>query len=107
VGDEVEGRIERFRKVLDGAPDNLFARFGMANACFEAGRLSEAAEQYRHCLAAQGDWMAVHIALGRCLVRLGRKDEARTILEAARVLAMKQGHSQPLDEIREILAEIN
>jgi Flp pilus assembly protein TadD len=100
------GRIERFLRALEASRDNHFARFGLANAYLDEGRFEEAAAEYRRCLEAQEDWMAVHISLGRCLVRLGRFDEARCALETARALALRQGHSQPMEEIRQILAEI-
>jgi len=99
-------RKARYIGILATTPDNHFARFGLANAYFEEGSFDLAAAEYRRCLQAQSDWMAVHISLGRCLVKLGRHDEARQALGVAKDLAIKQGHSSPLDEIREILASI-
>lgn len=99
-------RKDRYLKILASTPDNHLARFGLANAYFEEARFDLAAGEYRRCLEAQADWMAVHIALGHCLVKLGRKEEARQALETARQLATRQGHSQPLDEIRQLLAQI-
>jgi len=58
------------------------------------------------CLEAQGDWMAVHISLGHCLVKLGRWDEARIALDSARHLALRQGHSSPLEEIDHLLSQV-
>lgn len=99
-------KIAKFSKILEASPANHFARFGLANAYFDAGRFEDAAACYRKCLEAQDDWMAVHITLGRCLVKLHRYDEARHALETARVLAVRQGHSQPQEEIQEILSQI-
>jgi Flp pilus assembly protein TadD len=99
-------RKDRYTKILAAQPDNHLARFGLANALFEEGRFDLAAEEYRRCLESQADWMAVHISLGHCLVRLGRRDEARLALETARQLAVRQGHSQPQEEIRQLLAQI-
>jgi tetratricopeptide (TPR) repeat protein len=99
-------KIAKFAKLLESSPGNHFARFGLANAYFDEGKFEEAAGEYHKCLEAQDDWMAVHISLGRCLVKLKRYDEARHALETARVLAVRQGHSQPQEEIREILSQI-
>ena len=97
-------RIDRFRKMVEGMPDNHVARFGLANACFEAGLIKDAEEEYRHCLRLQPDWMAVAICLGRCLVMSGGTDEAAKVLAAAREMALRQGHSSPLEEIAELEA---
>jgi len=95
-------RIDRFRKMVEGMPDNHVARFGLANACFDAGLLEDAEAEYRHCLRLQPEWMAVAICLGRCLVMRGGTEEARRVLTAARELALRQGHSSPLEEIAEL-----
>lgn len=99
-------RKERYLKILEAAPHNHLARFGLANTWFEEGRFEEAAGQYRMCLETQADWMAVRISLGHCLVKLARWDEARLNLDAARRLAQKQGHSQPIEEIDRLLSLI-
>ena len=100
-------RKERYLKILSAVPDNHLARFGLANAYFEEGQFDLASDEYRLCLLAQPDWMAVHISLGHCLVKLGRKPEAREALERARQFATQQGHSSPLEEIAHLLSQID
>lgn len=95
-------RIDRNLKILEASPSNHLARFALANAYADAGRAAEAEEQYRLCLQAQPDWMAVAISLGRCLVQRRACDEARQVLAAARDMAVRQGHSSPLEEIAEL-----
>jgi len=99
-------RKERFVKALAATPDNHLARFGLANVYLEQGDFAAAATQYRLCLSAQRDWMAVCISLGQCLIRLGETVEARTVLEEARRMAVAQGHTGPQTEISELLARI-
>ena len=67
-----------------------------------AQRAEEAEREYRRCLELQPDWLAVAISLGRCLVMRGAFDEARGVLEAARGMALRQGHSSPLQEIADL-----
>lgn len=102
--DDIQARIERNEKILAAMPDNHLARFGLANACFDAGRVEDAEREYRRCLELQPEWMAVAISLGRCLVLRGAHDEARRVLSAARELAVRQGHTSPLEEIAELEA---
>lgn len=101
---DVAARIDRNRKILDAMPDNHLARFGLANALFDAGQVSEAEAEFRRCLELQPGWMAVAISLSRCLVMRGAKSEALPVLAAARELAIAQGHSSPLEEIAELEA---
>jgi predicted Zn-dependent protease len=97
-----DARIERNVRILEQTPGNHLARFGLGNAYFDAGRIAEAEQQYRLCLETQPDWMAVAISLGRCLVHRQACDEARRVLAAAREMALRQGHSSPLEEIAEL-----
>ncbi|HEY3175513.1 MAG TPA: tetratricopeptide repeat protein [Candidatus Polarisedimenticolia bacterium] len=99
---EIQARIDRSLKILESAPANHLARFGLANALFDAGRIAEAEPEYRRCLESQPEWMAVAIQLGRCLVMTGRHGEARQVLSSARDMAIRQGHSGPLAEIAEL-----
>lgn len=99
-------RKEKYERVLAATPDNHLARFGLANVLLEKGDFAAAAAEYRKCLAAQRDWMAVCISLGQCLIRLGETEEARRVLEEARGLAVAQGHSGPVAEIVELLGRI-
>lgn len=99
-------RIERNRAILEKMPDNHLARFALANALFDAGRTEEAEAEFRRCLAMQSDWMAVAISLGRCLVMTGKHDEARAVLASAREMALRQGHSSPLEEIADLESRI-
>ena len=95
-------RIDRNKAILEKMPDNHLARFALANALFDAGRTEEAETEYRRCLAMQPDWMAVAISLGRCLVMTGNHEEARGVLASARAMALRQGHSTPLEEIADL-----
>lgn len=102
----IEARIERNRRLVERMPANHLARFGLANALLDAGRPEEAAQAYRLCLVAQPEWMAAAINLGRCLVALGRNEEAREVLSSARRMAIAQGHASPLEEIAALEARL-
>jgi len=99
---DATARIDRNRAILERMPDNHLARFALANALFDAGEIEQAETEFRRCLAMQSDWMAVAISLGRCLVMTGKRDEAREVLASAREMALRQGHSSPLEEIAEL-----
>ena len=103
-GPDVQARIDRNERIVAQMPDNHLARFGLGNAYLDAGRVEEAESQFRRCLEIQPDWMAVAISLGRCLVMREQHEEALRVLSDARRMAVRQGHSSPLEEIAELEA---
>ena len=80
-------------------------RFSLAQALVAAGRGEEAVQHYRVCIEKKPDWMMARILLGKLLLELGRRDEARPWLEAALTLAIEQQHEDPERELRALLAD--
>ncbi len=68
---------EHLARAVRRDPDALPARLALAAALVEDQRLSEAAEQLRLANQTHSGEPAVLFALGFCLERLGRPDEAR------------------------------
>ena len=65
------------------------------------GSCAPAAATCATCLERDPEWMMAAIRRGRCLVQLGRFEEARASLELGADLAVRQGHEEPFEEIRE------
>ena len=99
-------KIAKWQAIVDRSPDDELARFTLARACFDAGRLDAAAAEFERVVAQKEDWMMAWILLGRCRMELGEKDRARAALERARALAVAQNHSDPLIEIDELCEEL-
>ena len=99
-------KIERFQALHDKDPDNPLHLFALAQACLAAEEYERAEATYAECLRRDPDWMMAAIRRGRCLVVLGRWDEARQSLERGAELAGRQGHDEPFEEIREWLDQI-
>ncbi len=87
-------------------PDNELARYSLAQAYFDAGDYKNATEHLRPLCAKKPGWMVVHILLGKCLLHLGERTEARTILEHALTLAVEQHHDGPREELIELLGTL-
>ena len=92
-------RVEQF-------PDNAVARFSLAKALLDAGQFAEARDHFNTALAAQPDWMAVAILLGKCELALGNKAAARAAFEKALNLAVAQHHEGPQSEMEQLLREL-
>ncbi len=81
-------------------------RFSLAQALVAEGRGSDAVAHYEACVAKKSDWMMARILLGKLLLQLGRRDEARPLLAAALQLAVDQHHEDPERELRALLADL-
>jgi tetratricopeptide (TPR) repeat protein len=67
-------------------PGRNSLREALGRAEFALGRFDGAAEQFGAIVAVAPDYDYAHYALGRCLLQLGRDDEARGHLRLARAL---------------------
>jgi tetratricopeptide (TPR) repeat protein len=70
-------------------PENVRAHYTLGSALFEAGRVSEALQQYEEALHLKPDSAETHINLGNALTRTGRPAEAVRHYEEA--LRLKPG----------------
>jgi predicted Zn-dependent protease len=102
----MSARTDQFFALVARQPDNELFRFSLAQSLVADGRAEEAAEHYRFCVAKKSDWMMPRILLGKLLLSLGRRADARPLLEDALRLAVAQAHEDPEKELRAILAEI-
>ena len=99
-------RAEHFQSLVDRQPDNALFRFSLAQALEAEGRTADAVPHYEFCAAQRADWMMPRILLGKILLRLNRRAEAKPILQAALQLAIDQNHEEPEHELRTLLAEL-
>ena len=99
-------KIERFQELHDKQPDNPLHLFALAQACLAEEQFERAEKAFAGCLVLDPEWMMAAIRRGRCLVALGRFDEARESIEMGADLATRLGHDEPFDEIRELLDQI-
>lgn len=70
-----------YRAVLRQWPDNILARFGLANSLRALGKLEQAVAQYSNVLKLDEDHKPARNNLADTLLRLGRCDDASTIIE--------------------------
>ena len=96
-------RISKALELLKKFPDNDLARFNLAQAYVDANDFKNAAEHLRPLCTKKPDWMVAHISLGKCLLAVGERAEARKFFEHARQLAIDQHHDGPLEEVTELL----
>jgi len=99
-------RSVHFAALVTQQPDNEKFRFSLAQALLAEGRPAEAVEHLVLCAEKKPEWMMPRILLGKALLGLGRRPEARPWLETAHQLALAQDHEDPAREMAALLAEM-
>jgi predicted Zn-dependent protease len=102
----MSSRLETFRAMVAQHPDNVLARFGLANEALKEGLHAEAAEQLRAYLAAYDDEGNGFGRLALALEKLGRMDEAKDALHAGIAAARRFGHPGMAAEFEARLEEL-
>jgi len=99
-------RSRQFAVLVEQQPDNELFRFSLAQALLAEGRPADAIEHLVRCAGKKPEWMMPRILLGKALLGLGRRAEAKPWLEEALKLALAQDHEDPAQELRSILTEL-
>ena len=85
--------IDAFRQMVAKNPKGFLGRYGLGNKIIqEGGSLDEAVEHLTVATQLDPTHVASHLGLGRTLISLGRKDEARPVLQAG-IDAARSGRS--------------
>jgi predicted Zn-dependent protease len=99
--------LDAFRQMVAKNPKGFLGRYGLGNKILqEGGSLEEAVEHLRAAVQLDPLHVASHLALGRALVKLGRKDEAKPVLQAginAAVSGRSNGGVDLVPEMRALL----
>ena len=75
--------LDALRQMVTKNPKGFLGRYGLGNKLIqEGGNLEEAVEHLTIATQLDPTHVASHLVLGRALVSLGRKDEAKPILQA-------------------------
>lgn len=99
-------RSQHFVALVSQQPENELFRFSLAQALLAENRPADALPHLVVCAEKKADWMMPRILLGKALVGLQRREEAKPWLAAALQLAIDQNHEDPERELRAILAEL-
>lgn len=99
-------RSDIFRRHVVADPTNPLFRFSLGQALWAEGDAGAAAEHLRIAAASKADWMMPRILLGKSLLTLGDKPGAKLALTEALSLAVAQGHEEPEQELRALLATL-
>lgn len=99
-------RSEVFRRHVAADPANPLFRFSLGQALWTEGLTAEAVDHLRFAADSKADWMMPRILLGKCLLAVGDRAQARAVFDEALRLAVAQGHEEPEEELRGLLAAL-
>jgi predicted Zn-dependent protease len=99
-------KLDTFRAMVAKNPDNVLARFGLANEAMKAGLYEEAAEQLGAYLARYDDEGNGWQRLAECRMALGQPAEARAALENGIAAARRFGHGGMAGDLEARLEEL-
>ncbi len=99
-------RSAHFAALVARQPDNELFRFSLAQALLTENKPADAIEHLIACATKKADWMMPRILLGKALLGLGRKSQAKPWLEQALQLAIAQDHEDPAQELQAILRDL-
>lgn len=97
-------RSELFRRHVSADPANPLFRFSLGQALWTEGDAAGAIEHLRLAADSKADWMMPRILLGKSLLAVGDKPAAKAVFADALALAVAQGHEEPEEELRAVLA---
>jgi tetratricopeptide (TPR) repeat protein len=98
-------RIDQFRKMATDDPDNELGHFRLGQLLMEDRQLDEAVRSLQRTLELSPQFSKAFQLLGRCLLDLGRKDEAVKTLQQGCRVADERGDNIPREEMARMLQE--
>src|SRR3954469_3763663 len=102
----MSSRSAHFTALVAQHPRNELFRFSLAQALLAENRPADAIEHLQVCSNQKAEWMMPRILLGKALIGLNRRAEAKPWLEQALQLAIAQSHEDPERELRAMLSEL-
>lgn len=95
--------ISTFRQMVAKNPNGFLGRYGLGNKIMQEGRdIAEAVEHLSVAVTLDPTHVASHLALGRALIALNRKEEAKPILQAGIDAATSGRSSGGVDLVPEL-----
>lgn len=100
-------KIDAFRAMVTKNPENVLARFGLANELLKERQWAEAAEQLQTYLAGYDDEGNGWGRLAEALIALDRRDAARDALRQGIAASRRFGHPSMAGELEMRLEELD
>jgi len=101
-----ESRLATLKQILDGNPDDAFARYALGLEYSSAGETDAALAEFQLLLAAHPDYTNGYFMAAQALARAERQDEAKTMLQQGIECARRTRNQHALAEMEAMLEEL-
>jgi predicted Zn-dependent protease len=99
-------RIAMLTEILEQAPNDAFARYGLAMEYANQGEVEQALQEFAKLLAAHPDYTAGYFMAAQTLAKADRVSEAKTMLNDGIASAQRTGNRHALSEMQAMLDEL-
>jgi predicted Zn-dependent protease len=99
-------RVAMLQEVLAQNPNDAFARYGLAMEYANTGKTDTALTEFARLLEANPDYTPAYQMSAQTLMKVGREDEARKVLEAGIACANRTRNQHALSEMQGMLDEL-
>lgn len=103
---DLNERIEQFKKMVDGSPNDELGHFSLGKLLMEAGRLQEAAAEFDRVVELNPNQGRAYQMSAMALLKLGRREEAVAKLTRGVQAAHARGDMMPMNEMIRMLGEL-
>ena len=97
-------RIEAFKAMAEGQPDQEMVWYGLANEYVKLERWDEAADALGRVVKLNADFTAAYQMLGTALMNQGRREEARRVWAEGIEVATRTGAWKARQHMEGLLA---
>ena len=101
-----ENRVATLKQILDGNPDDAFARYALGLEYSGAGETDSALAEFQLLLAAHPDYTNGYFMAAQTLARAERQDEAKGMLQQGIDCARRTSNQHALAEMEAMLDEL-
>jgi tetratricopeptide (TPR) repeat protein len=99
-------RIAMLQEILEQAPDDAFARYGLALEYSNSGQTDQALDHFGKLLSKHPDYTAGYFMAAQSLAKAERIDEAKKMLGDGIASAKRTGNAHALAEMQEMLESL-
>ena len=99
-------RVAMLQEVLAQNPNDSFARYGLAMEYANTGQTDTALAEFARLLKANPDYTPAYQMSAQTLMKAGREDEARKMLEDGIACATRTRNQHALSEMQGMLDEL-
>src|SRR5271169_1787642 len=101
-----ESRVAALQEILNGKPDDAFARYALGLEYSGAGETEAALAEFSRLLASHPDYTNGYFMAAQALARADRKEEAQSMLAKGIESARRTNNQHALSEMQAMLDEL-